>query len=122
MEMNFSGPDGTLRTFEQIELDQISEMTLKKHLNKGNEVLLITKEVTVLTGNKKMPVGTVVLDNESKIKDVGDKIIANTMFEYNNFQTLEPYGEIVHRNGYKLINTTVEINKEDILIAAVVPL
>lgn len=119
--MNFSVPEGTLRTMEQIEKDQISEITLKKHLNKGNEVLLITKEVTILAGNKKMPVGTVVLDNESKIKDVGAKIIADVMFEYHNFQYLEPYGEIVHRNGYKLINTTVEISKEDILIAAVVP-
>lgn len=121
MDMNFSVPEGTLRTMEQIEKDQISEITLKKHTNKGNEVLLITKEVTILAGSKKMSGGTVVLDDESKIKDVGDKIIVNTMFEYNNFQYLEPYGEIVHRNGYKLINTTVEISKEDILIAAVVP-
>lgn len=115
MDIKFVGPNGE-EEMEVIEKEQISELSLKKYLLKDREISVLVKKYIV--GNSEVPFANITLGKESNVREIEGKILADLMFDYYEYNSFKQYGEVLSRNGMKLIKVTVTITKDDIMMAA----
>lgn len=115
MDIKFVGPNGE-EEMEVIDIEQISEITLKKFLLKNREISILVKKYKV--GDYEVPFANITLEKDSNVREFEGKILADLMFDYYEYKNFEHYGEVLSRNGMKLIKVTVAITKDDIMMAA----
>lgn len=107
------------RDMKQISPKELSIFTIKKGLKEGIGVMILTKKYHV--GEHSVILGNVTIDDKTEMKETEDVFEFLLMFERNEYQAFEPYGKIVKRNGFTLIETPVTIYKEDIMMAGIIP-
>lgn len=115
MDIKFVGPNGE-EEMEVIDIEQISEITLKKFLLKNREISILVKKYKV--GDYEVPFANITLEKDSNVREFEGKILTDLMFDYYEYKNFEHYGEVLSRNGMKLIKVTVAITKDDIMMAA----
>lgn len=118
--MRFFGNNGS-EAMEEIDINDLSIFTLNKYLKNGQDVFLFVRSYYV--GEERLlmkGLGGLTLGKESNVREEGQYLLAELMFNLKEWPMLVKCGEIVHYNGMEMIKVPVAINKEDILKAAAV--
>lgn len=102
-----------------LKIEDLSELSLKRYLNKGHEVIMVLK--SVLIGGKNMTLLTMTLEKKSNLRYRNERFHAELDFDFYEYQCLEKFGKVINRNGIKLTRVEVSFLQEDILLAALLP-